>query len=110
VNPVDIPLRGSRPQPTHDSPLAANTRYANPSKSWCFRCGMPWGVVKEHSTIWSSKGQGCFPLCEGCWSLLGSPEARIEYYKMLIDWWNANEWTCDEDEQRAIQRAVANGG
>lgn len=100
------------PPPTHDSWPASFLRATNPGYSYCLRCGTPWSNVKEHSTSYSSS-QGCFPLCEPCWQMLGSPEARIEYYKILIDWWNSernNINPVSESEVRAIQRAVANGG
>ncbi len=94
---------------TRDSALAKFHRLAHPSFSWCLRCGFPWAVVKEHVTHYGH-GSGCFPLCQECWGVLGCPEARIEYYKNLIDWWESNGRPISEDRKRDIQRAVANGG
>jgi hypothetical protein len=96
-------------EPTHDSVVAKIHRKMHPGMSWCLRCGYPWGMVKEHSTRYNDS-EGCFPLCEGCWVLLGCPEARIEYYKTLIDWWEAIGSSISKDTKRDIQRAVANGG
>ena len=95
--------------PTHDSLRARMERATHPSYSWCMRCGRPWRTVEEHVTSYTA-AKGCFPLCKGCWELLGSPEARIEYYAMLIDYWAGLGCPIDEDEKRAMQIAVANGG
>lgn len=70
---------------------------------------MPWGAVEEHVTKYTST-TGCFPLCEGCWTELEVPEARIEYYKMLIDSWELSGNEVTEDTKKDIQMAVANGG
>lgn len=94
--------------PTHDSIRAKVARKARPGYSYCFRCGFPWDIVKAHVTNYTLSG-GCFPLCEGCWETLGSPEARIEYYKMLIDHWEQTGDPVSDDTKRDIQKAVANG-
>lgn len=97
--------------PTHDSPKAVAARHANRDYSWCLRCGMPWSLVDDHTTYHGENHrQGLFPLCEGCWVLLGSPEARIEYYKKLVDWWEELGEEISDDTKRDIRRAVANGG
>lgn len=103
--------------PTHDSRKAILSRLRSPGYGWCGRCGMPWSKVKGHDTSYGrycrdkeSQGKGCFPLCEGCWQELGSPEARIEYYKRLVDRWIEDGCKVTEDEMQAIKRAVANGG
>jgi hypothetical protein len=93
---------------THDSLQARTMRRLHPGTSWCGRCGMPWGTVREHVTNYTVTA-GCFPLCEGCWTLLGSPEARIEYYAAQIEWWDANGQGVSADTRRDIGRAVANG-
>lgn len=96
------------PTPTHDSLVAKLCRLGSPGYSHCLRCGMPWNTVEHHST-WYAKSSACFPLCESCWQLLGSPEARVEYYKTLIDYW-ARDLPVSEQTARDIQKAVANGG
>ena len=97
-------------QLTHDSLHAKTERLMSPDKSWCLRCGRPWSRVEPHSTQYTPFS-ACFPLCEDCWSLLGNPEARIEYYKMLIDSWNAEcRYELDEEEILEIGKAVDNGG
>jgi len=102
-------------RPTHDSPKAKWARRVSPGYSFCLRCGMPWNRVKNHTTWYSGDvdkpdSHGCFPLCEDCWLLLGSGEARIEYYATLIDEWAAMGHPVTEDARTAIGRAVANEG
>jgi hypothetical protein len=94
-----------------------------PGYSFCYRCGMPWGRVDPHITNYSMT-EGCFALCEECWTILGHPEARIEYYEMLYnDWWERrNEKGPLTEAQHElyirglvetkalIGKAVANGG
>lgn len=83
-------------------------RIRSPGSGYCGRCGRPWTKVKPHITDYN-KHSGCFPLCKGCWAILGCPEARIEYYAALIARWE-QDLSVDEDRKREIQRAVANGG
>ena len=101
-------MSGKYPPPTHDTPWAQVERFLRPGRGCCGRCGMPWGTVEEHTT-WYSEGRGCFPLCEGCWTLLGHPEARIEYYAAMIEVWAQDGYDVEED-RCAIGRAVAAGG
>jgi hypothetical protein len=96
------------PVATHDSLVARLMRLSHPGYSWCLRCGRPWPNVTSHSTDYGG-GRGCFPLCQSCWDILGSPEARIEYYAMLIAKWESDH-PVEEDTKMAIQKAVANGG
>ena len=96
------------PVPTHGTYTSLFLRKTSPGYGYCFRCGMPWNHVLPHDTRYSFQ-RGCFPLCIYCWELLGSPEARIEYYKMLIDYWEANGSPSTEEEKDQIKRAVANG-
>lgn len=68
------------------------SRILAPGYSWCYRCRTPWKFVKGHDTAyeWGEINgyrypfRGCFPLCEKCWSDLGTPEARLPYYEVLI--------------------------
>lgn len=105
------------PKPTHDTPAAEFARLRSPGFSCCMRCGFPWNKVKSHTTWYKIRdverevaGKGCFPLCEGCWELLGAPEARIEYYQMLLDEWEKIGVPVSEEEKILIGKAVANGG
>jgi hypothetical protein len=100
-------------RPTHDSFRAKFARRRHPGYSWCFRCGMPWACVKEHTTpygpelvecfraldldiqLWVITGQvgllgagGCFALCDKCWSKL-TIEEREPYYWKLLAWWDS---------------------
>lgn len=96
------------PAPTHDSVKSRMERATHPTYSCCLRCGRPWNKVKPHTTNYNHNS-GCFPLCKGCWTILGCPEARIEYYATLIGHWNKKSPVSD-DTKREIQKAVANGG
>lgn len=94
--------------PTHDTMDAKLTRIAHPHLSWCLRCGFVWSRVIEHST-WYTEHAACFPLCEGCWEKLGSPEARIEYYGALLKTWEEADCGVDSETRNLIAKAVANG-
>lgn len=100
---------------THDSIQAKLARKMSPGSGWCGRCGMPWRRsmpssrlgVEPHVTNYGTHGRGCFPLCEDCWTLLGHPEARIEYYRDLVAAWKADGSEVDEKTEIQIARAVA---
>lgn len=70
--------------------------------STCLRCARPWDKVGDHSTSYTDK-QGCFPLCECCWSDL-TPELRLPYYRILVFevWESPDDWP-------AIEAAVLAG-
>lgn len=102
------------PPITHDTIVAKLARLASPGCSYCLRCGMPWTRVEHHTTWYETRAdggpkRGCFPLCEGCWTLLGHPEARIEYYAAMVDGWNEHK-PVEPETRAAIGRAVANEG
>jgi hypothetical protein len=59
-----------------------------PGYGTCLRCGGFWNVVPKHTTSYGMNGSGCFPLCETCWTELGSPEARMPYYDRLVSMWS----------------------
>jgi hypothetical protein len=99
---------------------AAVERAAAPGYGTCLRCRRPWKFVEPHSTpygrdlgfapdgeVW--REYGCFPLCEGCWELLGGPEERLPFYRVL---WN--QWVADGTDKPAeawglIEAAVMEG-
>jgi len=54
----------------------------------CLRCGMPWKFTSGHTTNYRA-GDGCFPLCEDCWSRL-TPAERLPYYMQLIEMWRSD--------------------
>lgn len=60
----------------------------SPGYGWCYCCERPWNRVKYHITDYTPSS-GCFPLCEGCWEALGTPEARMPYYRKLYEKWLA---------------------
>lgn len=100
------------PPPTHDSLRARALRLTFRGTGYCGRCGLPWACVTSHTTYYGDplgEGgmRGCFPLCEDCWQTLGHPEARIPYYRVLIEHWQSQS-EVHPDVIRAIGRAVAN--
>lgn len=90
--------------------LAARERRMCPGIGTCKKCQRPWITheqmligdncwqqlpeeryggrvgVREHSTTYAP-GRGMFPLCEGCWKELTTPENRLPYYKQLWVLW-----------------------
>lgn len=66
-------------------------RLALPGMGWCYSCKRPWKSgpigVEYHLTKYTHNSS-CFPLCEGCWTELGTPELRMPFYRMLWDNWN----------------------
>ncbi len=74
--------------------------------SYCLRCYRTWNVVKEHSTRYTMYN-GCFPLCEDCWSKL-TPEKRLYYYKKLFNKWKRNGYV-DDSIWKDIEKAVLEG-
>lgn len=77
----------------------------------CFRCrGALGSIVKQHSTKYNEHF-GCVVLCEVCWQQLGTPEARLPYYRELVDYQIAHR-SEDIDPERnwpAIKAAVEAG-
>jgi hypothetical protein len=78
------------------------------STGWgcCYRCDTPWRFVRYHVTNYGS-GRGCFPLCEKCWTDLGSPYFRLPYYRLMFEDWARNGRP--EVEWLEIQAAVLRG-
>lgn len=76
--------------------------------SGCRRCGRSWLVAKTHCTPYT-EGNGCFPMCELCWSEI-TPHERLPYYFDLV-----MQWRCQGCESHAewawplIERAVLEG-
>lgn len=77
-----------------------------PGYGGCLCCGASWKAVNWHITK-DSEDTGCFPLCERCWLILGTPEKRMPYYeKLVFQIWGENfqeSWT-------DIKQAVMEGG
>ena len=74
-----VPLSRKRRRAAIEKTLA-------PGYSTCLCCDRPWKFVKGHSTQYT-EGSGGFPLCEDCWDALGTPEARLPYYRQLYMEW-----------------------
>lgn len=61
--------------------------------SACLHCDTSWAFVKGHVTEYGRPkyegggGSGCFPLCEKCWADLGTPAARLPFYRALYELW-----------------------
>ncbi|MDE2096158.1 MAG: hypothetical protein KGL39_02860 [Patescibacteria group bacterium] len=62
---------------------------------------------KPH-TIYVTNGDSCFPLCEQCWRELKTPEARLPYYRLLVDEWCKDD-TNAEAKWPSIEKAVMEG-
>jgi hypothetical protein len=88
------------PPPTHDTVCAKVARIAAPGFGFCGRCGLPWRFVEGHSTTYQ-QGRACFPLCESCWELLATAEARMPYYRSLVF-----ETWCDPDRWPDVESGV----
>ena len=94
-----------------DSNQARLLREIYPGSFYCGRCGNPFSKEpKNWHTTWYGDHSGCFPLCEGCWRLLGCAEARIEYYGELIAHWESGGNVVTDEHKHLIMKAVANGG
>jgi hypothetical protein len=63
----------------------------------CLRCKEPWNIAVPHGTTYDeATGNGMFPLCEPCWTALGTPFYRLPYYRSLWEDWR---WWADCDPQ-----------
>jgi len=96
-----------------------------PGYSTCGRCGMPWNMVQEHTTMYQdftdlkeagvevkssspliivgSMSKGCSPLCQHCWDKLKTPEKRLPYYKEMYEGWTYKDFPFEW-----IEKAVMN--
>jgi hypothetical protein len=79
----------------------------------CYRCGATWDYAQPHTTYFSDN-EGCFPLCESCWSLL-TPGDRMPYYADLMNAWTEQvpgrpDWALESLKKwPAIEKAVLDG-
>jgi len=84
---------------------------------YCLRCGVPWGgrgKAEYHQTWFGkklsfSKGTyGLFPLCQACWTELGTAARRLPFYRMLLRKWKkvgaSGEMTQWEEIERAVRK------
>ena len=120
------------PPPPHDSDQARNERKLYQNRSWCLRCGRPWGAVLGHYTPYRREGQPkaltntrtnwvsptrprdfsptphrnfMFPLCTECWSILRIQEREV-YYFVLVELWRRQG---DDIEWSTIRESVQAG-
>lgn len=84
---------------------AAVERVLAPEYGTCYRCHRPWKFVKAHTTQFI-ESEGCFPLCQTCWSEL-VPATRWPYYQALIAAWAA--MGCPTEYAAEIKAAVMEG-
>jgi hypothetical protein len=84
--------------------FSVTARRRRPHNSWCARCKLPWPECNSHVTMYS-ENEGCFPLCEDCWQELGTPSARLPYYRSMVVWWNTMSEP-DPERDRLIFTAV----
>lgn len=110
----------------------------HPGYGSCGKCNKTWDVVRGHSTpygdavwmqTWTSNGlftvagspgdgkphrvvvtngMSCFPLCEQCWKDLKTPEARLPYYRKLVDSWKRWDSTA-ESKWPGMKASVLDG-
>lgn len=82
----------------------------HPSYGWCGKCKKTWDIVEGHLTQFDNS-HSCFPLCEKCWSDLKTPEARLHYYRELVNNWKMSDSPKDhaEDNWAGIKEAVLAG-
>lgn len=64
----------------------------------CHRCGDSWSWKPEHITDYSETN-GCFPLCEECWSVL-TPDERLPFYAELVADWASGRTKGEFDHTR----------
>jgi hypothetical protein len=69
-----------------------------PGRGWCLRCGRTNDHAAKHFTGYCAHafehycagprgGTWCSaiaPLCEACWTMLGTPQARLPYYESFL--------------------------
>ena len=68
------------------SPIIAKLlRVANPSKSTCNICGLPWNHCEPH-TIYIDKHRGCFAQCEYCYQKSNGSDVLRANYKLWNHW------------------------
>lgn len=107
----------------------------HPGIGCCERCYRTWDIVTIHSTwydlndvmqkvkieginyaiITPIERKGCFPLCQDCWQDLETPEARLPFYRRLMDQWERIDRDMDrhlgrEMEWEGMKAAVLAGG
>jgi len=83
-------------------------RIAHPGYSACGRCARTWDIVNGHDTEYDPSWS-CFPLCEKCWGELKTPEARLPYYRELVNLWIEQGSKDAENKWPAIKAAVMGG-
>lgn len=79
----------------------------------CLRCDTSYAYAKPHGTP-VALGNGAvtgyvMPLCDHCWTTLGTPSKRIPFYEELFRQWAADNVYRTASDLHAIRAAVATG-
>ena len=85
--------------------IAGIAQMLYPGYGTCYRCGLPWSIVKEHTTRYTEL-KGIFPLCGKCWRDLNTPENRMPYYRQLYNSWGGES---PDHKWGDIENAVMKG-
>ncbi|MHC4397863.1 MAG: hypothetical protein ACYS1A_19635 [Planctomycetota bacterium] len=83
------------------------SRLLSPEYGYCERCGITWRFAEGHTTQYTDR-EGCFPLCEKCWSEL-TPRERLFYYKKWFDQWYGLNLSEAGRKWQVIKKAVLDG-
>ena len=57
-----------------------------PSESTCGICGLPWSACQPSHVTPTSKGHGCFPVCEYCWETSDRDTLQKAYLGLYTKW------------------------
>ncbi len=86
----DTPYEWSKPGKLHDLITGNDVPATN-----IFRGDIPKELAEYLSTPQPTRG--CFPLCKQCWQELKTPEARLPYYRKLVDDWKRDIADAEKD-------------
>lgn len=79
----------------------------------CLRCGTSYAYAKPHGTPVALGGGHVpgyvMPLCNVCWTELGTPSKRIPFYEELFRQWARDGAHRTVEDLHAVRAAVATG-
>jgi hypothetical protein len=84
---------------------------------YCLRCGRSWANenLQRHETWFGKKlpgtrgTYGVFPLCEECWTELGTTARRLPFYRRLFRKWKKS-YVAEPHQWHEIEKAVEKDG